>query len=287
MGIAMTTLMLIDNGSRRADATRALRRMSQALSERIGATVHPVSLMHSSKVPVEELGGRPAEILEDFLHRKADQGEREFVAIPLFFGPSKALTKFIPETIEKVNQSGLRVEISVAPALCPLPRGEQRLVEILDRAIRQQIRQSGPRPDAPPLAVLVDHGSPIPEVSAVRHWLASRLAEGSGGVYEVTEAAMERRSGSQYDFNGVLLEHRLMEIGSSRGPGQVIVAMQFLGPGRHAGPGGDVETICQEAQRHYPEMRLSVTSLVGEDPQILDILTDRARSLSQSTAVDR
>jgi sirohydrochlorin ferrochelatase len=89
---------------------------------------------------------------------------------------------------------------------------------------------------------------------------------------------MERRSGTEYAFNGALLEEMLERIGKASQPIPVIVAMQFIGPGRHAGSGGDVVSICQQAKQRYPELSIRISSLVGEDDTIVDILADRARA---------
>jgi sirohydrochlorin ferrochelatase len=274
----MKTIMLVDNGSRRADATLALRRVSRALAERLDAPVHPVSLLHSSKVPSEALDGQPADTLEPFLMRQAEGGRHDFLAVPLFFGPSRALTKLIPETVARINAAGQPVRVEVADALCPLPAGEPRLALVLDQAIRDAMSRFVSGRSGVPTALLVDHGSPIPQVTAVRHWLAERLTGLADGAYSVAEAAMERRDGAEYAFNGDLLEEALARIGTERPAAQVVIAMQFLGPGRHAGEGGDVATICRDAQARHPELELVISRLVGEDPRLVDILADRARA---------
>jgi sirohydrochlorin ferrochelatase len=274
----MTTIMLVDNGSKRADATLALRRLSRALAADLGVPVHPVSLAHSSKVPAAALDGTPADTLEPFLLRQAEQGARDFLAVPLFFGPSRALTKLIPEIVEQLNARDYSLQLRVAEPLCPLPAGEPRLAAILDRAIRDSLaRFQTPGPSAP-VALLVDHGSPIPEVTAVRNWLAARLESLSQGEYRIIEAAMERRPGPEYAFNGLLLEEALERIASEQGTTRLVIAMQFIGPGRHAGRGGDVETICRQAQSRHPGLDIAISRLVGEDDGLIAILADRARA---------
>lgn len=281
----MTTIMLVDNGSRRADATLALRRLNAALEQRLGLPIHPVSLLHSSKVPVEALGGRPADILEGFLTRKAAEGHSDFLAVPLFFGPSRALTKLIPETAAKVSEAGYQVQVAVADELCPLPGGEPRLAAILDRAIRTAMRRLSQATEKKqvPHALVVDHGSPIPEVTAIRRWLTAELQTLADGDYRIGEAAMERRPGPEYAFNGDLLEEALARIGYAEPQAQVVVGMQFIGPGRHAGKNGDVESICQEAQGQFPGLEISISGLVGEDEALLDILSDRAKTALHSS----
>ncbi len=274
----MTRILLVDNGSRRADATLALRRLSEQLAQRLDRPVQPVSLLHSSKVPAAALGGCPAETLEPFLEHQAANGARDFLAVPLFFGRSRALTNLIPQTVERVNaRLGCQLQVSVAEELCPLPEGEPRLAAILNRAIRAELRRLDAERAAHPAVILVDHGSPIPEVTAVRHWLANQLALLSKGGYPIQEAAMERREGAEYAFNGDLLEEALAEIAATQPQAGVVVAMQFIGPGRHAGAGGDVNNICREAQQRHPGLEIRVSTLVGEDDALLDILVDRTR----------
>ncbi|MEY4402771.1 MAG: hypothetical protein RIR91_806, partial [Verrucomicrobiota bacterium] len=61
----------------------------------------------------------------------------------------------------------------------------------------------------------------------------------------VIACSMERREGPEYAFNEPLLETAL-----NRCTSNVTILMLFVLPGRHAGPGGDVETI---AKAHVPE----------------------------------
>lgn len=281
----MAKIMLVDNGSRCADATLALRRLSAQLGKRLGLPVHPVSLQHSSRVPAEALGGRPADTLEPFLSRMAAEGQTDFLAVPLFFGPSKALTKLIPETVAQVNTAGQRVQVQIADELCPLPLGEPRLAAILDQAIRAAMADLRPtaKHEPPPQALVVDHGSPIPQVTAVRRWLSVELKGLANGDYRIGEAAMERRAGAEYAFNGALLEEALAAIGRTEPKAQIVVGMQFIGPGRHAGKDGDVVSICQQAQEQFPGLEIRISRLVGDDPGLLDILTERTTAALQAS----
>ena len=56
-------IYLIDNGSLRPDATLFLRRLASVLSLRSGYMVEQVSLLHSHKVPADQMGGQEATIL--------------------------------------------------------------------------------------------------------------------------------------------------------------------------------------------------------------------------------
>ncbi len=277
-------LLLLDNGSRRPAATLNLRRLARQLGERLGETVYPVSALHSSRIPADQLDDEPAQTLEPFLRDRVTAGERTFGVVPLFFGPSCAIGQFIPEVAARIAPDLGGFEVRVADPLCPLPDGEPRLAEILADNVRGASAAS-PMGDGGVDVLLVDHGSPVPAVTAVRHWLADALGQRLGNGYRVAEAVMERREGSEYDFNGRLLAEALggMDASGDRTtashPSRVVLAMQFISPGRHAGEGGDIAEIVAEAQAKTPGLHVSTSGLIGEHPRFVDILADRAAAL--------
>jgi sirohydrochlorin ferrochelatase len=264
--------MLVDNGSRRAEAALSLRRLAGDLSRQVGEAVHPVSLLHASGIAPERLGGRPAETFEPFLRRQLAAGARLFAVLPLFFGRSRALTDFIPETAMVLSHELGRFDLKLADPLVPLPGGEPRLVQILCDQVRQAAEVKGLSSYR---VVLVDHGSPIPEVTAVRRWLAAGMRVALGDQVTLDEAVMERRPGSAYDFNGALLEDQLARMAVEDRSTPAILAMLFLSPGRHAGPGGDIERICRTAEDAYLGFRACPTALIGSHPRLLEILRSR------------
>ena len=268
----MPCILLIDNGSSRPGSTLRLRRLASALGERLGRQVHPVSLQHADKVPAEALGGVAADTLGPFLRRALGEGERDFLAVPLFFGPSRALSHFIPDITAELAAKLGPFRLHVAPELCPLPEGESRLSEILADQVRATARVQ-----QVPLhrVVLVDHGSPLPEVNAVRRWLAQGMRGLLGGDVDLREAVMERRAGPDYDFNGPLLADLLEDMAQADPETPVILAMLFLAPGRHGGPGGDIAEICAAARQAHPGFRVHPSPLVGEHPGLISILADR------------
>jgi sirohydrochlorin ferrochelatase len=89
------------------------------------------------------------------------------------------------------------------------------------------------------------------------------------------EAAMERRDGAEYDFNGELLETMLMQVAEINPKTTVDLVLLFVSPGRHAGPGGDIEQICQRLKSHYPDLNIRISPLVGQHAALLSILHDR------------
>lgn len=275
----MPCTLLIDNGSLRPESTLRLRQLALALGSRLGRQVHPVSLQHADRVPVERLDGTSAQTLSPFLRHMLLEGEREFLAIPLFFGPSRVLSHDLPEIAAGLATEFGPLRLRIAPELCPLPEGEARLIGILWDLVRDTAKAQGI-----PLrrVVLVDHGSPSPGVSAVRHWLAKGLRGPLGGEVDLRESVMERRPGPSYDFNGPLLAQVLESLARADPLTPVILALLFLAPGRHAGAGGDIAGICATAERAYPGFRVHLTPLIGTHPALLGILADRA-SQDQST----
>jgi len=59
----MRSVFLVDNGSLRPASTLNLRRIAATLSEHTGIPVEAASLLHSNKVPAEDLEGTPATTL--------------------------------------------------------------------------------------------------------------------------------------------------------------------------------------------------------------------------------
>ncbi len=265
------SILLIDNGSKRAAATRQLRHLAARLTERTGKTVHPVSLQHADAIDPWELDGTPAQVFKQFLKARLEAGERNFFLLPMFFGISRALTSFVPDTVRELQSDYGDFEYSLGEVLYPLPQGEPKLVHILHDHAVQTANQHGL-----PLAnlVLVDHGSPVARVTQVRNHLAAQLRQQLDADVSLSEAAMERREGPEYDFNGPLLKDWLETL-AAEGHKSAIVIMQFLLPGRHAGPGGDVLDICQQVMTKYPGLRIQITPLISEHPAFVDLLADR------------
>lgn len=260
--------ILMDNGSLEPAATLGLRALATKLGERIGQRVAPISLLHSSAVPADKIGGTPAEILEPALERRLVAGRNDFLIVPLFFGPSGALTDYLPKRIVHLREKYPALTVRVAAPL--FAAGDDRLARIL----ADQVRSLG---SASRRVALVDHGSPAKAVTDVRNELSCQLAGLLGAGYTVAPASMERREGAAYDFCEPLLERLLRSPGWNAG--DVIVAMQFLLPGRHAGPDGDVAEICRSAEAaSNGALHTTMTGLVAEHPLLVDILADRWRT---------
>lgn len=266
-------IFLVDNGSLRADAVLALRGIAAQLSKQVGRTVEPVSLLHSSKVPVAELEGEPAKVVRPTLRRYIEAGERAFILVPMFLGPSRAISEYLPELITGARELASGVTIVVAETLAGADADspDPRLAEMLAAHVRQTIERSGL---AQPRVALVDHGTPAVEVNRVRNAVARQLGQLlDGEVAAVAACSMERRDGPEYDFNEPLLERVDQLAGWTAA--DVIVALFFLLPGRHAGDAGDVAEICDDLIQRQVLKSAVRTPLLHMHPLLVDMLTDR------------
>jgi sirohydrochlorin ferrochelatase len=263
--------VLFDNGSLRPEATLNLRLIGLRLQARIGTEVRAVSLLHSSGIAPRELGGMPAQILEPALEAMLAAGRSRAVLLPLFVGPSRALTDYVPERLACLARRHPEARLALGRPLVDVAAPDDtRIAGIMADEVRAVIRQRGL---VRPKVVLVDHGSPVRAVVAVRDLVGRQLRKLlTGEVARVTAASMERRPGPAYDFADPLLATLLRRRGFS---GEVVVAPLFLSPGRHAGPDGDVARICAAAEQVQAGLRTHLAALVGEDSRLIEVLADR------------
>ena len=264
-------ILLVDNGSHRADSTLSLRRIAEFLSARIEAKVHPVSLLHSTRVDPSELGDVPAQILEPFLRDRRKEGEHSFLVIPFFFGHSAAIYEYLPQRVLEMRESWSELEVRIAPSMVKLDEpSDCRVAGILGELVISKIEEKGLRR---PAVTLVDHGTPRIAVNQVRNHVASQLAEVLGDRVTVVEASSrERREGKEYDFNEPLLENLLGTPDFAR---EVVLSMLFISPGRHAGPGGDIARICEEAEARFPGLGTFASDLFAVHPGVVELLAER------------
>ncbi|MEM9480332.1 MAG: cobalamin biosynthesis protein CbiX [Verrucomicrobiota bacterium] len=271
--MAKPCTLITDNGSYRAESTFSLRRLASLLGEAVGHPVNAVSLLHSTKISPSKLDGIPAETFEPFILKKREEGIHEFLVVPMFFGPSAAIKEYLPQRVEALRSEGWE-ELSVRVAPCvidELDEDDTRMARILaDHVVRRRDEEKLSRPSV----ALVDHGAPRIKVTEVRNFLAKQMRS----ILPVDEfpyvepCSMERRDGEEYAFNEPLLENLL---GSEGFRGETIVSMLFASPGRHAGPGGDVAEICNEAAKETPGLRTFMTELVANHSGLIEILAER------------
>jgi hypothetical protein len=274
-----TAWFLFDNGSLRAESTLSLRRVAVALGLRTGLPVQAVSLLHSTNVPATALGGEPARLLEPALVAHFTQfPEGEAILSPLFFGPSAALTEYVPARLAAVRTRFPKAQVRMAGWLVNPADDDVRLAAILADQVRATMRARG---WTKPNVILVDHGSPQAAVSLVRNHLGEQLRTAlAGEIDALAVASMERREGDAYAFNEPLLATALRTPPFDRG--EVVVALQFLSPGRHAGPGGDIAEICEAAESESPALHTQMTEPIAVDPRLIDLLAER---LGEATPV--
>jgi sirohydrochlorin ferrochelatase len=259
--MAATRILLVDNGSLRPEATLELRRLSAEVAQLLGQPVHPVSVLHSHKIDPALLDGQPAVIFEQAVQQAKTDGIDELLVLPLFIGPSRAITEYLPQVFADAQPGAMK--LTVRPTLY----GEEG-AELLEILTDQILHTPG---DADKDTILLcDHGSPIIEVTRVRDALARDLsAETDIPPSRLIACSMERREGPEYAFNEPLLATALQ-----RAPGDVIILMLFLLPGRHAGPDGDVATIAKEHAKPGAQVRMS--PLLAKHPSMSQLIAKRS-----------
>jgi len=258
--MAGTRILLVDNGSYEPAATLALRGLAREVGKLIGQEVRPVSTMHSTKIDPALLGGEPAVIFEQAVRQAKADGIDELAVLPLFIGPSRAITEYLPKVFADAEPGAMK--LSIRPPLF----GDDGAG--LTGMLADNLRQTG-WTKGRGTVLLCDHGSPIPEVTACRDALAASLREALDlKPEELVACSMERREGAEYDFNEPLLARALQDA-----KGDAVILMLFLLPGRHAGPEGDVATIAKE---HAPdEVRWKLSPLLGTHPALPALLRRR------------
>lgn len=266
-------IMLVDNGSTRAATTLNLRRLTAKLSTATGFKVHPVSLLHSDRIGRERLEGIPAQILEPFLAEQRGKNVSSFLLLPLFFGHSAAIFEYIPQRLRELRKGWPELEMRIAPCLVnPDDPGDTDVAEIIARIVRCKITVEELQS---PAITLVDHGTPRIAVNEVRNLVCAQLKNELGGKFgPVKASSMERREGSEYNFNEPLLENLL---GSSGFDGDVVVALLFNAPGRHAGKDGDITQICARAESSNEGLRTFISDPFTSDDGALKLLAKRLR----------
>ena len=265
--------LITDNGSYRPESTFSLRSLAERLGERVSHEIHAVSLLHSTKIDPADLNGVPAEIFEPFLKKKRKEGFNKFHVTPMFFGPSAAIKEYMLQRIDGMRANGWpELEVRVAPCVVePLDPEDTRMAQILVDHIQKAKEEQGYEN---PSVALVDHGAPRSTVTDVRNFLGKQLREmlPESGFPQVIPSSMERREGDEYAFNEPLLEN---VIGATGFQDEIIVSMLFASPGRHAGPGGDVAEICEEAAGKHENLKWVMTDLCATHDGLIDILAER------------
>jgi len=284
---SLQPIVLVDNGSKRPASTLALRETAAALSSLLdGREVLPASVGFSDTVAPELLGGVPARKLSDVLADISSRGGDGATIAPLFLGPSGGLTKGVAACAAELPAS---FDLRVGACLVD-DEGAPEDDRIGRELAAQVLHLMDDARLCDPLNVLVvDHGTPSPRVHAVRERLVAEVRAALGSrASSVCGASMERRDDPAYDFNEPLLERALAA--PPYDEGDVVLAMAFLLPGRHAGEGGDVAQIVEAAQQAAAAagdtakeaLRVHPTPLLGGTSHVLNVLADRVRNAEAS-----
>ena len=148
---------------------------------------------------------------------------------------------------------------------------------MLEKAARRAAAGAGVKLER---VVLVDHGSPNPNVTRVRRALAARLRKLLEPAL-VWDASMERRPEPMYAFNDPLLENVFDLGGLSQVSGHVVVVPAFLFAGNHAGVGGDLDNILARVRAKHPELDVTFAGLLMDadnDAEVVALLEGRLKA---------
>jgi sirohydrochlorin ferrochelatase len=263
-------IALIDNGSLEPAAHEGLRAAAAAIGALVHADVEAVSWRHSSRIRAEALRGGPATTLAPWVRAHVAAGEREFLFVPFFISPQGAIGSALRADLEALRAEPGPFEYAFAEGLGD---GTALAAIVADR-VRETAQALGLRR---PAVVVVDHGGPSRNSSDVRNRVADAVRAALGGsASAVTAASMESPEGAEFTFNRPLLADAL----AAAGQADVVIAPLFLLPGRHAGPGGDLEEIARAAGARAGGPRCHFTALVGSHPAAIEYLASSlARAL--------
>ena len=245
---------LIDNGSLEAAAQQNLRAAAVALSQAAGVEVHAVSWKHSDRIAPATLGGKPAWALSPWVRAQLAGGEREFIFVPFFISAQGAIGSALRGDLEKLQReaqvaTGSEFTFTFTEGLAE----QEAIVGIVADRVSETIATHRLGKSTP--VIVVDHGGPSTASVALRDALAAKVRVQLGAeIGPLAAASMEGR-------HGPLLAEQLAADGFNRG--DVVIALLFLSPGRHAGMDGDVAQICRAAEGNSPRLRCHLTGLVG------------------------
>jgi sirohydrochlorin ferrochelatase len=268
------TIALIDNGSIEAAAHLNLRRVAAELSTQTGRPVEALSWKHSDRISAAALQGVPAQTLRPWLAAKTSGGERKFLFVPFFVSAQGAIGSALRRDLEDCARELGGFSFNFVAGLAE----RDALVPIVVARVRETIAQHSLHQ---PSLVVVDHGGPSPASATLRNELTRRIGSAlNAEVSSFTAASME---GAEHPHNRPLLAEALQAAAARRA---IVVAPLFLSPGRHAGPGGDLAVIAQEAfagsEASAPTFHF--TELIGTHP---DAVTALAASLLETLGKER
>jgi sirohydrochlorin ferrochelatase len=257
-------VVLVDNGSLEAAAHDGLRAAAASIGERAGVPVEAVSWRHSNRIPPGALKGGPGRTLAPWIRAQVLDGEREFLFVPFFISPQGAIGSSLCRELGRLREETGGFDFSFTGGLADGPA----LPSIVSDRVRDTLAAARLRR---PAVIVVDHGGPARASADIRDAVALAVrGELGGDIGPLAAASMESPGGAGFDFNRPLLADALAAGGFDSG--DVVIAPLFLLPGRHAGPGGDLEGIARAAQERSPRLRCHFTGLVGSHPIAIETL---------------
>lgn len=251
-------IALIDNGSLEPAVHLGLRRVAEAISASTSLTVRAVSWKHTDRISPELLDDRPAWTLAPFIRAMAALGQTEFVFIPYFISPQGAIGSALRRDLEQLQTEVGAFHFTFTEGLAE--RGV--IPQLVAERIRETIANTGSQTKPP--VVLVDHGGPSATSARVRDAIASAVREILAG--EIGPLAAASMEGSHPPF----LRNQLEAPGFAGR--EVIVALLFLSPGRHAGSSGDVARLCAASPA-----RCRLTEVLGHHSTVAETLAAALR----------
>lgn len=294
---ADSIVVLANIGSLKPEPYLDLRQISFQLSRSLRQPVVPCSFRFSNRIDAALLHGMPAKTLEmvltEFLKRQLARllppSTLHATILPLFFGNSATLTEFLPTVLRKswasVSHVHTKPSFSVAVGRCLVDLeapSDNRVARIMEEKVRAILPSATGESKQPVSVLVLEHGTPNKEVHDATEFVAKQLREllPRDHVDMVAHACMERREGSEYDFNDPLLEKAIDHYGITSGV--VIIALLFFSQGRHAGEKGDIEEIVDGVKENHPHLDIRISEPLGTHPLLAEILQDRFRQATQA-----
>lgn len=275
---AWRVVVLADNGSVKPYAPLMTRKLAQQLQEEIGVKTIPASLAHSGRIPVDRLNGQPVALVKPLLQELSMSGIEEVIILPFMLASGGAIHRKLAAEVEIASNSFAETKFELAQAiLSDSDQNPHPIVPMFVEHIESTIQEKSLDR---PRVILVDHGSPRRESADLRNSVGKQLKDSLGERIEgLIAASMERRPGAEYDFNEPMLKKVLEESAEERKT--IVLARLFLQPGKHSGKKGDVDEICEEVFRRFPEFEIHHAPRVFLQKNLIHLLKIRYKEITK------
>ncbi|MBI5770556.1 MAG: hypothetical protein HZA93_22455, partial [Verrucomicrobia bacterium] len=229
--------------------------------------------------------------LAPFLRAQLARGENEFLFVPFFISAQGAIGSALRGELEKLQQQLGGFSFVFTTGLA----ASGALGHIVAARVRETIASKTLQR---PAVIVVDHGGPSAASAALRDAVAKEAGRsllagdfrgtglltresghGSGDPCHSRSLACKQAptligSIAAASLEGVHPPLLADELARSEYAGRdVVIALLFLAPGRHAGANGDVAQICRASPA-----RCHLTALVGDHPATTEVLAQALRA---------